>query len=83
MYEIDGYHEQSDLEREITLEDNIYPKTAAPEVNNESPLEIGLKRQLQNTALERIGGAARNIKGFYDFIDNRCTAFADCCLFEI
>ena len=42
MYEIDDYHEQSDLEREITLEDNIYPKTAAPEVNNESPLKIGL-----------------------------------------
>ena len=70
MYEIDDYHEQSDLEHEITLEDNVYPKTAAPEVNNESPQEIGLKRQLQDTALERIGDAARNIKGFYDLIDN-------------
>ena len=42
MYEIDDYHEQSDLEHEITLEDNVYPKTAAPGVNNESPQEIGL-----------------------------------------
>ena len=42
MYDIDDHLEQTDLEHEITLEDNAYPKTAAPEVNNESPPEIGL-----------------------------------------
>lgn len=49
MYEIDDYHEQSDLEREITLEDNIYPKAAA--IRGQTDRNI---RKVRNTMMKRI-----------------------------